>query len=137
MLRGPVHAARALPADTAAANATYERELSNGTIKMEQARDIARNCGVDCLFDLPEPTEQSLRDCTHACIQERVPTSDDCTSCLVVSVECGRTHCLNDCVVPENPQCFPCVCGENSLGVDCVAKYEACAGIPSTTCDGL
>jgi hypothetical protein len=60
-----------------------------------------------------------------------------CAYCLVEAVNCGRTHCLTQCIDPTNLNCIPCICGENLQRVDCTARFETCAGVASTTCDGV
>ncbi len=131
------------PSDETAVLATYDAPGVEAGTKKVESRQVARTCGIDCLFSVTTADgggnlDQALRDCTHACILETIPLSDDCTWCLVGSVDCGRQYCLTECLDEANEaQCFDCVCGNNVYQIDCIAVYEACSGVKSTTCDGL
>lgn len=124
-------------ADKDAVLDTYERPGPDGGTLTLESRDIGRECGVGCLFKTGVETDEQLRDCTLECITDEMPLSQECGWCLVFSVECGREFCLSECLDSSNPNCFSCVCGDNSFGENCIDRYEACAGVPSTTCDDV
>jgi hypothetical protein len=124
--------------DRTAVEAEYELPGDAGTRRL-RVRDIARECGIDCLLNNPGATDTELAACTHACILDKTrrALTGGCAYCLVETVSCGRTHCLTQCIDPENLNCIPCICGENLQRVNCTARFETCGGVPSTTCAGL
>ena len=125
--------------DRTGVEAEYEITDDAGTRRL-RVRDIARECGVGCLIGAqPGATDAELAACTHACILDRTrqALSAGCAYCLVESVNCGRQHCLTQCIDPANLNCIPCICGENLQRVNCPQRFETCGGVPSTTCAEL
>lgn len=123
------------PSDRVAVDESYPvRDLDGDTVELPYNR-IARQCGLDCIT---EPTDEAQSACAISCLQDETnhAVSEGCTSCVIAAVLCGRDNCLNYCLSPDDwDGCVRCLCGENILGVNCMAtKYEPCAGIPSTTC---
>ncbi len=120
--------------DRAAVEATYMLpNVDDGGMMEAAARDVARQCGIECLFSFETEAEQ--RVCTHECILEKTGMSSECADCYVASVDCGRTHCLTECVGSNHELCFQCTCGDNLMSVNCIEPFETCSGLPSTTCD--
>ena len=125
--------------DRSAVEAEYDITDDAGTRRV-RVRDVARECGVGCLINAaPGTTDPELAACTHACILDRThqALSAGCAYCLVETVNCGRQHCLTQCIDPTNLNCIPCICGENLQRVNCTSRFETCGGITSTTCAGL
>jgi hypothetical protein len=125
--------------DRSGVEAEYDVTDDAGTRRL-RVRDIARECGIQCLISAPAgTTDAELAVCTHTCILDRTrqALSAGCADCLVETVNCGRQHCLTQCIDPTNLNCIPCICGENLQRVNCTARFETCGGVPSTTCAGL
>lgn len=122
-------------ADIEGVHAKYDAPGTEGGTNLQTLNQVAKQCGIDCLFAHGED-EAAQRVCATDCIQEVTGAgiSLPCTSCVILSVECGRTYCLNECIGSDEALCDRCLCGENSLGVNCLIDYEACSGIPNTTC---
>lgn len=123
------------PADIAGVHANYDAPGTEGGTNLQTLNQVAKQCGIDCLFMHGED-EAAQRVCATDCIQEvtQQAISLPCTSCVILSVECGRTYCLNECIGSDEALCDRCLCGENGLGINCLVDYEACSGIPNTTC---
>jgi hypothetical protein len=75
------------------------------------------------------------------CILDNIRTatngdvSDDCLGCYADSALCGAANCLAPCTAnpPTPAACDSCRCGDNTAKVNCVAAFEACSGVSSTT----
>ncbi len=97
---------------------------------VDTPQDIAKQCGIDCIVDADPAT------CTLTCLQNETnhAITDACSSCIVASVDCGKTNCLTDCLGSDAAKCNACLCGGNTAKVDCIDQYVKCSGRPNTTC---
>jgi hypothetical protein len=107
--------------------------------------DIGKTCGTENL------TSPDKLTAVAACIKEDTggEISDKCVDCAAFQVVCSiEAGCVAACIADANAEkCIRCRCAkpkvdgtatENTAGVDCIAEYNECSGVPSTTtCDGL
>merc|ERR1711879_89138 len=69
---------------------------SGGKQEYDAAMD---HCGTSCAAGFP---------CTRDCMKKR-GYSDGCASCMAHAVECGRDHCLSQCISNHNSKaCLHC-----------------------------
>ena len=82
-----------------------------------------------CLLD-PKPV-----DCLVGAVKTATnnEVTDACITCFATSALCSATTCPVCITAPTGTECIACRCGDNTGKVNCVAAFETCAGVKSTT----
>lgn len=120
---GPLTSACANAADGLALNAKYG---DGGGMTIA---DIAGACGLKCVTT---PTTTCVNTCIGAATSNKL--SAGCTTCFSNRLVCTIVNCVSVCATaPTSAACAACGCGNNTAKKSCVAEFESCSGVPSSS----
>lgn len=120
---GGLTAACANAADGLALNAKY------GDGGGKTIADIAGACGMNCVTN---PTTTCVNTCIGAATGGKL--SAGCTTCFSSRLVCTIVNCVSVCATaPTSAACAACGCGNNAAKRSCVAEFESCSGVLSSS----